>query len=660
MPRAVRKTTRRERRRHVPTRAGPSIEAEELNATRDLLDGCGACTPDCRLANQQQDRLDTSTPQYQQIHIASLVDQVKVAKRLYHPLHDWQTRLLELHSGPPGSELVATLHVADIVQRSGMGLPALDRRQSYEALSYCWGAPKKCRLLRCHGQPYPITENLYEALARLRLTTEPRWLWVDALSINQHDSREKSFQIGNMLKIYQKAQQVVVWLGSQGQHTEVAASTVSALTNENRSWLRDIWEPALRQTVSIDRLSTKLNIDPADMQHLSHGLDDLLCRQWYTRVWINQEVWSAELISVLCGPSTMTWSDLQDAAYLADVLSRLFKPVKEPSPKPEGHVDSLFGRRGRLVIPSKGDRGLRDLSDIPNKFLRAGPTFDLDLINVLRRVAGSSCSDPRDHIYGVLGMTRTEVLEKSSLCTQQLDPFGQPRLVVDYSRSVAQVFTDVAWYFIRRDQDLEILCLDATYRTHKEPLLCGTIPSWVPDWRNSGSWTPGTMSTFFEHARDSRHAFMEGVRPCIGSCTLLLRGFSLGKVPSTRLQTQYQRVNPQFPRSSGFFIEALDLNLPKWARRLPRNAHKLLGWTLPMYVAAGDLVVCSEDLSTAVVLRSRDGAAFDFIGPAYPCDKETWDLGDIDESLIGGRYMQQDLVRATSARPEAWEEYKLR
>lgn len=58
-----------------------------------------------------------------------------------------------------------------------------------------------------------VTPNLSAALDRLRLDTETRMLWVDALCINQVDNTERSQQVAQMGKIYSDARETIAWLG---------------------------------------------------------------------------------------------------------------------------------------------------------------------------------------------------------------------------------------------------------------------------------------------------------------------------------------------------------------------------------------------------------------------------------------------------------------
>lgn len=51
----------------------------------------------------------------------------------------------------------------------------------FDALSYCWGKERAERAILCEDQKFRITKNLYGALTQLRLVSEARYMWIDAV-----------------------------------------------------------------------------------------------------------------------------------------------------------------------------------------------------------------------------------------------------------------------------------------------------------------------------------------------------------------------------------------------------------------------------------------------------------------------------------------------
>ena len=84
---------------------------------------------------------------------------------------------------------------------------------SYEALSYTWGDPGLPRVpCKVNNQDYAITANLQSVLKQIRKRSNKRYVWVDALCINQDDLAERASQVQIMRRIYECAEQVIVWL----------------------------------------------------------------------------------------------------------------------------------------------------------------------------------------------------------------------------------------------------------------------------------------------------------------------------------------------------------------------------------------------------------------------------------------------------------------
>lgn len=123
---------------------------------------------------------------------------------LYRPIDSQrrEIRILQLLPGSEDDPIRGTLHTILLTETS-----------DYEALSYNWGDPQVCRAIEVDGMEKDVTENLFNALRRLRLTKKERCLWVDAICINQDDDTEKSHQVNLMSKIYSWTARALLWLG---------------------------------------------------------------------------------------------------------------------------------------------------------------------------------------------------------------------------------------------------------------------------------------------------------------------------------------------------------------------------------------------------------------------------------------------------------------
>ncbi|KAK1775993.1 heterokaryon incompatibility protein-domain-containing protein, partial [Copromyces sp. CBS 386.78] len=155
----------------------------------------------------------------------------------------------------------------------------------YEALSYVWGSEDKPCSISTNGCDLPVGENLHAALLYLRDQSIERTIWIDAICINQDDEEEKGHQVQSMVKIYAKANRVIVWLG------EEAAGSDQALEEIRIAAKRD-------QAPEEIRITAELSTRPLDNKA---GILTLLQRSWFQRIWVLQEVAAARHILIKCG-----------------------------------------------------------------------------------------------------------------------------------------------------------------------------------------------------------------------------------------------------------------------------------------------------------------------------------------------------------------------
>jgi hypothetical protein len=127
----------------------------------------------------------------------------------------------------------------------------------------------------------------------------------------------------------------------------------------------------------------------------------LLQNRYFTRLWIVQEIWLAPKVSVLCGSVWIPWNS----------------------------ITGLVNEQGHFSYPQA--RISRLWKYIPEEDLLGNCKLDLRL--AIRRFANMQCEDPRDKVYGFLGLVNE-----------------QERLEVDYSKSLYQVYSDALNFIYRR------------------------------------------------------------------------------------------------------------------------------------------------------------------------------------------------------------------
>jgi len=185
----------------------------------------------------------------------------------YKTLQDDQLRLLELRppqGGPDNTELLA------------LSLEAHDcaKAPPYVALSYTWGTEEANKTVSLDGQAFPVRPNLHACLFRLAAFSEqwPRF-WIDAICIDQSNTRERNEQVSRMATTFLSATTVVAWLGD----------------------LADGETPSKR-TCSLNFLSPML-------------LNRLLRQPYWDRMWVVQELRLAHEVRFLWGPNVFRWVD---------------------------------------------------------------------------------------------------------------------------------------------------------------------------------------------------------------------------------------------------------------------------------------------------------------------------------------------------------------
>lgn len=297
----------------------------------------------------------------------------------------------------------------------------------YEALSYTWGDPTGKVTIKLDGCSFEVAHNLAAALRRLRAKRGYRYLWVDAVCINQADEQERNSQVALMGLIYRTAEQVIIWLGREADGSKAAMKL-------------------------IDKISD-IGVEEGDMAALlaneTHrarwqNVARLFDRSYWRRVWVRQEVALAKGIVVLCGDQMMSWDALIEAAIFLNENTADFEPIAaEMTRYTSGYHDAIGMDILREMV-------LKD-NQVP-------------LEDVMLHLRQCECTDQRDKVYGALGLVGPGV-----------------NIAVDYGLDKVAIYTDAAIAAINSTNSLNTVCAC-------QNLNRGTgLPSWVPDLE--ADWT---------------------------------------------------------------------------------------------------------------------------------------------------------------------------
>ena len=355
------------------------------------------------------------------------------------PLRQGEIRLLHLHPGFYSLPLHCSLESVFV----GQG-----ERPKFEALSYTWGAALERRsvLVKDAGE-FPVTDNLWYALRRLRRLLKIRTLWVDAICINQQDLTERADQVRIMYDIYSYAERGIVWLGESSRPRLPAYTTITEGYPERRSlcWrIRERLIPYLLCSESSRSIWLSREFDAALASTEPH---------WFDRVWTIQEAAASKRLAVCFGPRNMPWAD-----FVALFINRA-EDYFLRSHTSNLHVGQWLSEdtRYRLFQKCMEYMLIRDNRD-------KGPIRLSYLANSTKH---SRATDPRDKVFGLLGL---------------LPPATSANTRPDYGQRACEIFASATFAAICSEKTL--LIWQCMYPG--ECSIAG-VPSWAIDFAAAGS-----------------------------------------------------------------------------------------------------------------------------------------------------------------------------
>jgi heterokaryon incompatibility protein (HET) len=210
-----------------------------------------------------------------------------VAKEIYRQLQDNEIRLIRIHSsdGPIHCTLVQTSEFT----------------RQYSALWYVWGPQDEPQTVLMNGEIFHVTQNLHEALLRLRSLSRDHFMWIDALSINQSDLSEQSLQVLKMASIYSNAKRTLVWLRESHFNGEIwlLRRGDSYSLSDSHCPISDIFSTLSDKNYKMFSFISALS--PEQPLSFGRSFDALLRLPYWKRVWVVQEMTHSKWVTLLFG-----------------------------------------------------------------------------------------------------------------------------------------------------------------------------------------------------------------------------------------------------------------------------------------------------------------------------------------------------------------------
>ncbi|KAI6862962.1 hypothetical protein KC323_g5231 [Hortaea werneckii] len=367
------------------------------------------------------------------------------SSKLYGPLneHRKEFRQLLVRRGPGTEPLDCVLQHAYLFENP----------PSFETVSYAWGDVHACHQLIVNGHGLPVSANCAQVLRRMRHPDRDRLLWIDAVCINQDDLRERSWQVSMMADIYSSAQCNLIWLGECPNIVASAAATaIRSIMDQVHEEIKEMCrfhEAVIHAQYGVSKHSTH----PMRVDFDFSSLLQLFASPWFRRLWVVQEVALARQNICHYGDLQIPFKDIiRTARWLLHKQNHLHFRFWD---------ETGLGNAAMIWKYADTEHGT-----FGNSTTRAPAT----LFNLLDDLQSFEVHEPRDHVYGLLGLHQR--LRRSSSPSSLLQ--------VDYEKSIASVLRDGTLYAICESQSLEVF--NYISRRSDNDWKDADFPSWVPRW----------------------------------------------------------------------------------------------------------------------------------------------------------------------------------
>jgi Heterokaryon incompatibility protein (HET) len=274
------------------------------------------------------------------------------------------------------------------------------------------------------------------------------WLfWVDTICIYQTDTGEKTRQVRMMQEIYKQAETVIIWLGLEEPGDQKAYALATDLGELLGDTFRD-YQAVLQTAQRMDTYDLEPNLQALlDQEDGWIALVKLLKRLWFSRVWVIQELVPARSTRTMIGDFELDVLVVLNVSALIGIFHPLLVCLFR--------IPGGSSNNNRLITPVSALRTF-----VAQRYHDAGP---LDLTELLYIAQYAKATEPKDHIFAVLGLTSEIPLD-----------------FIDYDRDQQEILMDLATRLLGHSPNpIQVLCWPQV----KSPST--SLPSWATDWTSA-------------------------------------------------------------------------------------------------------------------------------------------------------------------------------
>ena len=274
---------------------------------------------------------------------------------------------------------------------------------AYVAISYTWGEEPPRRTIYLNGERVRLRENIYQALKSIlrlrarnsgvhqlqrtvqihdlsRKAAECEYFWIDSICIDQASLIERNHQVGMMGQIFSNAYLLIAWLGPESDRSVEVMQAIRT------------YEPSL-EPVPISFAP------PSFSQHLRDMLNIFGILDYWSRLWIVQEIILAKDILISWGNDFLPWYKIKNVGLLN---SGRF-PIRVGSYEHAIQLTNEYEEGWAKLVKEKERRNLF-LRNAGRSTGDTGTIRPASLYSLIVQFASHKCLVPRDKIIGLLGL----------------------------------------------------------------------------------------------------------------------------------------------------------------------------------------------------------------------------------------------------------------